>query len=436
MHSSHLANDESYADRVVRITKRDLLRSHRAQPVLVESLLLVAQVNTRHKNNEKALSMQLILNLCPFAQKMRWLCPWGEELIDEGCRPPMRAIPEALRSTIGAAELNDTLPQWMTEGQLRRMVADESEQWDRIFTHDLQELRFLQHLDKHPCEEVHMMGCGDIKSNHLEHLAGCRSLRALTIDAANAPKGFVSALQAVQGLEVLDTRLTFTGVAAMKRQIEMHRRLPSLKSLEIDILGDFDATVLIEFIRERNSYLKHFGFRGRFSRSIAAALATCENLLTLRIEDHGVTFNDIEPILTSEHLQKTVRLVKFDETTNIEHFRGLERFTALRWVWLDDTDITNEDLQAVMLVNAQHLVEVSVQHCPNITKEIFDCVDKCTGLHSVDLSGCAIAFADMLEYKRAKRRNYKALMMTYSGIDGDEEMDENVDESDAGSDVD
>ena len=62
---------DQYDDTEYRITKRELLRRHRALLVLVESLLPALRMRERSKNTPKGLSMEFILDLCSFSQRMK-----------------------------------------------------------------------------------------------------------------------------------------------------------------------------------------------------------------------------------------------------------------------------------------------------------------------------------------------------------------------------
>ena len=104
---------ESYTEQVSRITILELLRSHHAQPLLVESLLLARDVKRKITGASRAVSMDIILGLTKFEQKTNWLFPWGAELVDPARRQPgslPRDTPKPVDwhlTLLGAALYND-----------------------------------------------------------------------------------------------------------------------------------------------------------------------------------------------------------------------------------------------------------------------------------------------------------------------------------------
>ena len=79
-------------DPYLRITKRELLQVHRAQPILSKNLLLATEIGS-YTDTATAPSMECILQILQFSKKMKWLCFWGPETVDETLRPPSASLP-------------------------------------------------------------------------------------------------------------------------------------------------------------------------------------------------------------------------------------------------------------------------------------------------------------------------------------------------------
>ena len=341
---------------------------------------------------------------------MKWLCPWGEEIINEACRPPIHAVPFELRDRLESDLYEDKRRGWLTHTEYQNLVEDEAQQWDRIYAYGDDPCTYLQYLHKHPCEEVHFFDMTHVGPSEVEHLEHCKDLQALSFEEGEAHKGLSKAIQKLKNIRFLDVASAFLFAEnAVVTQLALHRALARLNTLQIDDLSDSDCTSLAEFIGERKSSLQHFTFRGAFKRPIAEALAACENLVSIRIEDNEAVFEDIEPIFLSSSLQKTVKYVDLGECGSIEIFDPLCRFTELRWLNFDNAYIDDIDLQELILPNAHHLVGVSVRFLDTITKRILNTFEACTGLHAVVLNGTACKPEDIVEYKRLERRNHEAL---------------------------
>ena len=408
---------EPYEGKCYLDTKRELLRSHRAQPVLVESLLLAHEVQLGQDSGSGAFDMEFIMDLCHFHQKMKWLCPWGEELIDEASRPPIRTVPDELKHRLEADRFRSQgedgtipgngIPGWLTDLEYQRMLEDEEQQWDRIYAYSKVNYAYLQYVRRHPCEEVHIGYACFHAADDFYHLVHCRELQSLTLSSAINCTGFAEVLSNLKNLQFLDANGAIRSVDA---QIALHRALPKLTSLQIHEVLRWDCTSLAAFIRERKETLQHFDFCGyHFKRRIARALAECKNLVSIRIEDYDVIDRSIEPIFSSRNLQNTLKIVNFTESESIRDFSPLKKFRALQWLNFDDTKIGNSELEEVILANAHHLVDVSVRNRYHITKRILNTLEKCTGLHAVDFDGTRFNPEYTMEFKRLRRRNYKAL---------------------------
>ena len=135
-----------------RIIKRELLQTHRAQPFLVESLLLSIEVGIR-THSTAAPSMECILQILQFSKKMKWLCEWGPEIVDESLRPPSASLPDLIseKSTAHDPSRSNSL---MHE-DIVAFLRDPSQHWDRIMLR-WYDPEYLEYLHLHPCQELYM----------------------------------------------------------------------------------------------------------------------------------------------------------------------------------------------------------------------------------------------------------------------------------------
>ena len=406
---------ETLEDRILRFTKRELVRSHRAQPELVESLLLAHQFNSRNKASENILPMTFILNLTLFQQKMLWLLPWGPELIDESARAPTRGIPDEFK------RIDPDEVRLLSKKELYSLVANKHHQWDRIWVYEASEYSFLEHVHLHPCEELYLESCRGIKRKYFQNLTRCHMLQSFMIDTDITPGAFSSTLRKIQSLEFLDVTGSFIDDHDLKRHLKLYQRLPNLVSLHIDFYdGVADFADVVKYIRKRKETLRHVKLGCCIDRSVAHALAECKNIISLQINDRNASYDDIEPLVTCKHFHKTVQQLNFSDLRNVHDFWFLELFTAIRWLALDRRDVTNEDLRSLVMQNSKHLVAMSIVHCHHITLKVLDTIERCTGLASVDLRGCRIKRRRLEAYQSEKRRNYEALCVGRRVHDTDE----------------
>ena len=392
----------------LRSTRREVVRRHRAQPVLIESLLLAHEVEARLEKPTSTIPMNFILDLCRFKQKMHWLLPWRTLLVDETSRAPTHDLPWEID---GMSQVPDGIYHRDTFGSLAR---DENQQWDRIWAIDPVNFEFLAYVHLHPCEELYLNHCVGIHQNDLEHLEKCETLRSFKFETRYPVDGFSTAVQKMRSLESLNLETIYHKILGLKDQIALYQRLPNMTSLHINRLDDpYDVHDLVEYIRNRKETLQHVKLECCMERSVAQALVECKNILSLQINDEKASYDVIEPLVTCQHFQQSVKLLDLS-SLNIQNFSFLKFFSALRWLTLNYTNVTNRDLRAVMLRNKCQMVEVSLISCHKITFRTFETIAHCIGLKTIDLSGCRIKTEEFEAYKENKRPNYEAIEMKYS----------------------
>ena len=95
-------SEETFAERVHRISQKEFCDSHQANPALVESLLLAANLGTEnlYQSTQRILTIEGILSLTIFSKKKKWLCSWGPELIDETHRLSNFSVPIIIEQKI------------------------------------------------------------------------------------------------------------------------------------------------------------------------------------------------------------------------------------------------------------------------------------------------------------------------------------------------
>ena len=144
-----------------QITKREVLRSHRADPMLVETLLLALEVTLRLNQNKNPFSMHRILGLCQFHQLMRWLCPWGEEQVNEVNRPPGFRMPFLVHEKY-FDNFRGRVSAHLTCDALKKLFSDRNQHWDRVYIGLESDPSYFELLHLHPCEELYTCSLGGI----------------------------------------------------------------------------------------------------------------------------------------------------------------------------------------------------------------------------------------------------------------------------------
>ena len=399
---------EVFEDESLRITGRELVRRHRAQPVLVKSLLLANEVETRLEKSTSTFPMNFILDLCKFQQKMHWLLPWGTLVFDETNRAPSYDLPQ---------EISDMAHQPTSRfyrETFDSLVRNKHHEWDRIWAHNALNFEFLANVQQHPCEELYLTYSVGIELSDIEHLANCQSLRSLTLESKYHLDGITTALRKIQSVKHLDVQTPWMESFDLTDQIALYQRLPNMTSLHINRLdGPYNVNDLVKYIRKRKETLQHVKFEWCMEHSVAEALAECKNITSLQINDKRASYDVLEPLVTCKHLHQTVKHLDFS-TLDLKNFSFLKFFSALRWLTLSFTDITNRDLREVILRNKGQLVEITVSHCEKITFRTLETITHCSGLNKIDLNWSRVKMKDYEAYKQNKRPNYEAIDMRYS----------------------
>ena len=399
------------------LIKRELSRSHRAQPVLVESLLLVSEAE---KNSKSGLSMHLILGICQFAQKMKWLTPWGAEYVDEACRAPICDIPRYFRGKLRDYDLGKyDVNALLDRKAFNEMAADVSQQWDRIYAFAVDDMGFVENLPEHPCEELHVDDPYKFNLDEAEKLARCRNLKALSVDCRGILEGHIRDLQNTSNITKLfpANRLgdTFSQQTKSIGLSALHRAFPHLESLRIDSSYRREPNELNAYINDRQKSLRHIHISIIITREIAEALAMCANIVSLTI-DFPQELEDIMPLLSSPKLQKTLRYIDIGAVRKIEDFDFLKNYTALRWAILNKSKITNESLRAMLLQNRSHIIQVSLQDCPNVTSEVLETFAQCIPMDEIHLGGSGVGYRAVKAYQSMRWRNANALKVFQKDI--------------------
>ena len=186
-----------------RISKQEILRSYYAQPILVKSLLLAAEIQQGSKANTHALSVHFIIDLCKFQQKMKWLCPWGPELFDETNRIPGFLIPPEFR----AKQMDIQSKKITSEKNLRRdryrnLLSDANQHWDRVFMDKYDPEAFI-HLNLHPCEELHLRFPENVSIDDIQHIVRCKTLKNIFLRGSSIDLKHLNEFKRLPALEKL-----------------------------------------------------------------------------------------------------------------------------------------------------------------------------------------------------------------------------------------
>ena len=230
--SSH---EESFRDRMQRMTEHELSNSHNALPVFVESLFLAAELghSSLSRNTESILSIENILSLTQFSKKKKWLCTWGPEFIDETHRisnthPPI-CIEQKGRKLSSAGS-------YVLCKDFFKLLSDPTQRWERIFLPEYHP-DYLELLHLHPCEELRLTFDLDDHSaltrEELEKIARCKTLRLLDMERCKARPDDIVALQKLPKLEKVISSRVQDAFGCLKSLAQ----LPQTNSIQINSGG-------------------------------------------------------------------------------------------------------------------------------------------------------------------------------------------------------
>ena len=319
--------EETFAERLHRISQREFCDSHQANPALVESLLLAANLGPEnlYQSTQRILTIEGILSLTIFSKKKKWLCSWGPELIDETHRLSNFSVPVIIEQKIwkiifGSKSASYPIPR----EEFLRFLSDPAQRWERIILPEYNPAYF-ELLRLHPCEELRLLvdrGSGhDLTPTDLENIAECKTIRVFDMDYSSARPEDMAALQRLQKLQKVILSKKMEAIEC----IEALMQVPNTTSIQINSssngspfisqmfpFADNEIELALSFISDGRNTAREIYLYVTTGPIILAALAQCtqvESLSVYEVDPKG-TNNHLSVLFMSPQLQQTVRHIR------------------------------------------------------------------------------------------------------------------------------
>ena len=413
-HPSTISHDETHEDALYRITKRELLRRHRAHPVLIESLLLAAKAmqKTEKLSGGTSICMEFILSLTKFQQKTKWLLPWGTEVTDITNRSPDCAAPDAYLKDMYLRIIEEPdCKNQLSKDAITEYLKDFKQHFDGIILPFHEPSHFtLLHL--HPCEELILKF--EEKSLSLEdmtNIAKCKNLRSLSLNCNKISKNSMKQIQRLPNLahvyhDHMDREMVF---------VQEVCHIPSVSMLtitELNVMEEADIQAIVSLVNTRRDRISHVYLSCTLPATLADALGRCTNLKSIFFEDYfGASDVHVQALLSSPSVQRSLQSIRVLYTHSIgaDAFALMAKCANLRWLLLEGLHITAADIIPIIQANAHHMSSVICRSCQSIDSSILDAIACCRSLHYADLDRTGVTAEAMQEYRAAKRPNWEVI---------------------------
>ena len=397
---------ESYIEKISEMNETELLRSHRAQPSLVEGLLLAREVNHKFAKPSSTPSMDLILGLTKFEQKTKWLFPWGAEMLNPAHRPPSSNPPLVFFGRRASAFVDKA--EFLQKDTITALLSDSKQQWDAVLLWSYEPSHFaLLHL--HPCEELVLDFCSAVISlEDMENIAKCTNLRNLKIgDNFVAP----SSVKAIESLPCLQTFTRFS-ITPLYKFLGTNG-ITWLTDAERHIFFKSEIfTTFASLIDARSESLSHVDLDCALPMSIAHALSRCTSLRSISFSDcHAMNDESLRTVFSSPTVQKSVQSIRIISSVPIDAitFAIIARCKNLRWINLACTGARSYTLSTLIRSNAQHLCSLILRGCESVDDSILEAMAHCRCLRNVELNLTDVSWKAVKAYIRAKRPNWEVI---------------------------
>ena len=407
--SSHRKNEEptestlteSHEAKVARITNLELLRSHRAQPSLVEGLLLAKEVNLKMANPSSALSMELILGITKFDQRTKWLFPWGVEVIDPSRRPPESLPPETFLTRARAPLRIQNLPI----DEFTSLLSDSKEQWDGVLF-EIYEPSHFELLHLHPCEEVictfsHQL----ISREDMENLAKCRNLRNLSLGNNAVAIRSLKAIRDFPNLQHFTYFFRHQSAAPLFQFLHAKSSISMLTIHEAHVYTASCARYIAFLVNARSDRICHIDLQCALPISIARALSLCANLKGISVMNFQESHEDgLQLVLSSPSVQKSLQSIRIscEMPISLTTFALMARCTNLRWLSLMSPGAYVCTIGPLIRVNAKHLCALNLHGCV-VNDTILTAIARCKCLRFIGLDLPSAIVDSVLAYLKANR---------------------------------
>ena len=412
---SHWIVQEPYEAKFARVKERELTRCSRRNPTYVKSLVMAEHLHAQMKAPHFLLSADSLIDMCRFSQRTKWLCPWGEQLMNEIHREPTHSYPERLFYENHGIGGNDHV--MLCEKDFKALVDDERNQWERVFLCDPNWLDWLENLYKHPVEELHLLFNGPPSKyqdgfplKYHEYIVRCKALRVLTLENMDLPERFHAQFLKLKNIEFFDGGIS----QSLSSFPDFYKKLTSLRYCEIynswEGPDDVIYYALLEMVKARKNTLEHIELTEPPRADYVEALANCPNLQTFILHDAEMTDADMAPLLSHPIIQHQIRNFTLPHSSaGPETFALLGKFTNLRFLMLNGSDITDKEAARIILNNKFHMREVRLDDCKHIGKETLHAISQCAHLEWVSLCRDGKVKALIKQYIRERRPNYGAI---------------------------
>ena len=394
--------------------ERELMRSHRANPNLVQSLLAARHFHETNTAAKYTLPLSLIAGICQFQQRFKWLCPWGGEYVaefdrDESC------YPQSIRTRIHhVGDIYDVHPAGLplTQPTVQRAIEDTAARWERVVI-VRHRLECLENLHRHPCEELHILH-STMRFSDIQRIVKCQSLRVLTLQKTKVTNVMLQMLHALKNLTTLVVYNEKPHIPRYFSKFSQFERLESIDVIDSDadrMLMPSEVSDTVKFLEDRRDKLRSVNFHFPMEPAIAAALGKCTQLEVVNLSSPENNDYELEAFFASATAQRTVRVLRLAWTEITGYScRYLAQFRNLRTLDFAFVKYLQTGyLAAILLRNAAHIEDVNVCDC-KISDEILEVVAQCRVLSQIDLRDTKVTRAAIEEYKRLKRPNHEAIV--------------------------
>ena len=411
---------ESYAERVQRITEREILQSHYAQPHLVESLLLAFE-STPAAGATHPLSMETFLNLTQFDKRKKWLCVWGPDLIDETHRPSNIIVPIYMEQkfTEMCVESNFAWHE-ISYNKTRRFLSDPTHRFDRV-TLSAYDPEFFELLRRHPCEELRFkFDFVDLTQEDMENIAQCTSLRIFDFGCNRASLKSLRALRRLPNLEVF----IYNEIEDAYSCIRALSQLPQRNTIQINSSNDCEwdslsfpfATNEIgearSYIADRKETARHLHVEAMAGPIVLAILSQCSKVESISLQGENMEDESYLCMLFSNPKWKTTLryLHIHDVELQSSALQVLAELKNLRAIELDGLNISTDDLRPVLIANADSLQSLALWKCAKVGDAVLESIARCKRLRNAYIGESGVTAAAVEAYRAAKRPNWQALV--------------------------
>ena len=404
--------DAAYRENMCSIMQRDLARCHRADPALVESLLLARQVQQKcSPDRPKHLKVSKIVEICQFQQKTKWLCPYGPEIVSETSHSPSFKRPRIISDKCYEPyELRQT--RFLTRNQLRAAIDDTEEQWERVLLMYQSNLDCLENLHKHPVEELIIENSVRLRKKDVLNICRCKTLKHLLIEVTEIPESFLPLFAQLKNIEKIDVQAYTDDIP---QQISFMRQFPRLHVYFFRFLNFGGLTVrekkaINAFIDERRELLQHFIWCENLTSELASALARCPNLTSFEfnINRHGQGY--LAAFLADPNVQRRMRHIHLDNPEfDMTGASCISNLKNIRSIYMYGSKVPTSAVSQMIVRNKKHIHTVKLNMSSSITEDILEAFAQCTSLIHADIRGTALSHRAVRAYKEAMRPNWQVI---------------------------